>query len=173
MAAVSLFVIAQRAIFGNPFLMGRTASFLLPLFILFFLFFLRDLGRLGGGWRPAAGLLLAAAVALSAAHWVRTANLTQTMTWAYDADTKRMITDVVSLHAESRPASSRWRLGVDWLYWPATEYYRRAGRLTWLDVSMLPTARRCDLFYLPGEPGRIGARVVVKNYPLTGNVLAK
>jgi hypothetical protein len=173
MAIITLLVIAQRAVFGNPYLMGRTAVFFIPLYSLFLLFFLRDLGRLGGAWRPAAYVLLAAVVALSVYHGIRSANVTHTLDWNYDADTKQMIDDVNSLRAEDPAERPSLRLGVDWLFWPSSEYYRRRDRLSWLDISMLPTARRCDLYYLPRDIPRIGSRVIVKSYPRTGNVLVE
>lgn len=173
MAIIMLQAIAERVVFDSPYIMGRTAIFLIPLYALFFLFFLRDLGRLGRGWRPTASVLLAAAVALAAYHGFRSANLTHTMDWRCDADTKTMLDDVASRRAGNLSGLPRIRLGVDWLFWPAAEYYRRKDRLTWLDISMLPTARHCDLYFLsPGIP-RPGSRVIIKTYPRTGNVLAE
>ena len=173
MAVVALLVIAQRAVFRSPYIMGRTAVFFIPLYLLFLLFFLRDLARLGGAWRLAVHLLLAACVALSVYHGARSANLTHTRVWSYDADTKQMVRDIVSLRAGDPSAPARVRLGVHWLYWPASEYYRRTDRLSWLDISMLPTARHCDLLYLPPDGQTIGGRAIIKTYPRTANVLVR
>ena len=107
MAASALLVIAQRAVFGSPYIMGRTAVFFVPLYLLFLLFFLRDLARLGGAWRPAAHLLLTVFVALSVYHGAHSANLSHTSVWSYDADTKHMIQDVVSLRAGDPSAHTR------------------------------------------------------------------
>ncbi len=38
---------------------------------------------------------------------------------------------------------------------------------------MLPTARHCDLMYLPPDDQRTGGRAIIKRYPRTGNVLAE
>jgi hypothetical protein len=173
MVIIAILVIAQRTVFENPYIMGRTAIFFIPLYSLFLLFLLRDLGRLGGVGRPAASVLLTAIVALSVCHGIRSANVTHTMDWGYDADTKRMVSDVISLHAGAPAGQARTRLGVDWRFWPSSEYYRRRGRLSWLDISLLPTPRHCDLYYLPLDIPRIGTRVIVKSYPLTGNVLVE
>jgi len=170
MAIIALLVLAQRAVFGNPFLMGRTAVFFIPLYSLFLLFFLRCLG---GAWRPAAYVFLAAVVALSVYQGIRSANLTHTLDWSYDANTKQMVKDIVSLRAEDPVLRPSIRLGVDWLFWPSSEYYRRTDRLSWLDISMLPTARHCDLFYVPRDIPRIGTGVIVKSYPLTGTILVE
>jgi hypothetical protein len=173
MATSALLVIAQRAVFGSPYIMGRTAVFFVPPYLLFLLFCLRDLARLGGAWRPAAHLLLTVFVALSVHHGAHSANLSHTSVWSYDADTKHMIQDVVSRRGGASAGQPRIRLGVHWLYWPASEYYRRSDRLSWLDISMLPTARHCDLLYLPPDDQRAGGRIIIKRYPRTGNVLAE
>jgi hypothetical protein len=173
MAIIALLVLAQRAVFGNPYLMGRTAIFLIPLYSLFLLFFLRDLGRPGGAWRPAASVLLAAVVALSVYHGIRSANVTHTLDWSYDADTKQMIEDVVSLRAEDPAGRPSIRLGVEWHYWPSSEFYRRRVGFSWLDISMLPTVRRCDLLYVPQDIRSTGTRVIIKSYPRTGSVLVE
>jgi hypothetical protein len=173
MAVIALLVIAQRAVFRSPYIMGRTAVFLVPLYFLFLLFFMRDLARLGGAWRPAVHLLLTVFVAFSLVHGAHSANLTHTKVWSYDADTKQMVQDIVSLRAGDPSARTRVRLGVHWLCWPASEYYRRTDRLSWLDISMLPTARPCDLLYLPPDGQTVGGRAVIKTYPRTGNVLVQ
>jgi hypothetical protein len=173
MTVIALLVIAQRAVLRSPYIMGRTAVFFVPLYFLFLLFFLRGLARLGGAWRPSVHLLLTAFVALSVYHGAHSANLTHTRVWSYDADTKQMVRDIVSLQASDPSARTRVRLGVHWLYWPASEYYRRTDRLSWLDISMLPTARHCDLLYLPPDGQAIGGRAIIKTYPRTGNVLVE
>lgn len=173
MVIAALLVIAQRAVFRNPYLLGRTALFYVPLFSLFFLFFLRDVGRLGGAWRPAASVLLAAAVVFSAVHGVRAANLTHTLDWPYDADTKQMIRDVTAVRSDDLAERPRLRLGLDWHFWPSSEYYRRTNRLDWLDISMLPTPRRCDLYYLLPDIPRVGTGAIIKRYPRTGNILTE
>ncbi len=169
----ALFVIAQRAVFGNPYIMGRTAIFYIPLYSLFLLFLFRDLGRFGGAWGPAAHALLAAVVALSVYHGIRTANLTHTLDWYYDADTKPMVKDIVSLRARDPEGRASVRLGVDWPFWPSSEYYKRTERLSWLDISMLPTQRRCNLYYLSPGIHEIGSKVVIRSYRRTGNVLVE
>jgi hypothetical protein len=173
MTVIMIQVIAERVVLRSPYIMGRTAIFLVPLYALFFLFFLRDLGRLKRGGRPAASVLLAAIVALSVYHGMRSANMTHTTDWRYDADTKQMVSDIIALRAKDPHGQPRTRLGVEWLFWPSSEYYRRRDRLSWLDISMLPTARRCDLYYLSPEIPRRGAWAAIKTYPRTGNVLVE
>jgi hypothetical protein len=170
---ISLLVIAQRALFGIPHLMGRTAIFFIPLAALFLLFWLRDLWQLRGAWRAAAVVILAAVVGFSSYHWVRTANLTHALEWYYDADTRAMIKDVMSLKARTLSHRSRIRLGVDWLFWPSSTYYRKRNQLSWLEVYILPLQRDCDLYYLFREDQRIGSKSIIKRYARTGNALVR
>ncbi len=173
MMIISLLVVAQRHVFGIPHLMGRTAIFFIPLATLFLLFWLRDLWQLRGAWRAAALVILAAIVGFSSYHWIRTANLTHTLEWNYDADTRAMIKDVISLKARTFSHQSRIRVGVDWLFWPSSVYYRRRNRLSWLDVYMLPAPRVCDFYYLSRDDQKIGSSSIIKKYPRTGNALVR
>jgi hypothetical protein len=173
MTIISLLVIAQRALFGIPHLMGRSAIFFIPLFALFLLFVLRDLWHYRGGWRAAALVILTMIVGFSSYHWIRTANLTHTLEWNRDADTRAMIKDLTSLKAQTVSRQSRIRLGVDWLYWPSSVYYRERNHLSWLDVYILPVPRDCDFYYLSRDDRRIGSRSIIKRYPRSGNVLVQ
>lgn len=173
MAIISLLDIAQGALFGIPLLLGRTAIFFIPLAGLFLLFLLRDLWLLGGAWRAGAAVVLITIVGLSSYHWVRTANLTHTLDWSFDADTKTMIYDVTLLRAQAPSDPTRVRLGLEWQFWPSSVYYRKRNHLPWLDVYMLPTPWNCDIYYLTGDDPRIESLTVLKRYPLTGNVLAR
>jgi hypothetical protein len=173
MTIISLLVIAQRALFGIPHLMGRTAIFFIPLSALFLLFLLRDLWHFRGAWRAAAIVILTLIAGFSSYHWIRTANLTHTMEWYSDSDTRAMIKDVTSLKAQTLSNLPRIRLGVDWLFWPSSVYYRRRNHLSWLDVYMLPVPRDCDCYYLSRNDRRIGSMSIIKRYPRSGNALVQ
>jgi hypothetical protein len=173
MTIISLLVIAQRALFGIPQLLGRAAVFFIPLAGIFLLFWLRDLWRLRGAWRTAALVLLIGMTGISSYHFIRTANLTQTIEWSQDADTKAMIEDLTSLKARMFARQPRLRLGVDWYFWPSSVYYSKRKHLSWLNVYLLPTPWNCDVYYLRWDHPGIGSMTVLKRYPLTGNVLVR
>jgi hypothetical protein len=173
MIIISLLVVAQRALFGIPHLMGRTAIFFIPLAALFLLFWLRDLWQLCGAWRAGALVILVAIVGFSSYHWIRTANVTHTLEWYNDADTKAMIKDVMSLKAQTLSRQPRVRLGVDWLFWPSSAYYRKRNQLSWLKVYILPLQRDCDLYYLFRNDQKIGSKSIIKRYARTGNALVR
>jgi hypothetical protein len=170
---MALVVVAQRAFFGIPQILGRAAVFFIPLAVLFFLFLLGDLRRRRGAWGAAALILLIIVTGMSSYHWTRTANLTQTIEWSYDADTRAMIQDLTSIRAGTFSGQPRIRLGVDWLFWPSSVYYRNRRHLSWLSVYLLPTPWNCDLYYLRTDHPISASMRAVKRYPLTGNVLVR
>lgn len=82
----SIFTISQRVLFGHPYLLGRTALFLIPLFTLLLLFLTQSLSRLKRSLSFIAVSLLVIVAILSLYHFYRTANTSMTVDWVRESN---------------------------------------------------------------------------------------
>jgi hypothetical protein len=170
-AIVSMVVVAQRLLFGTPYLLGRTALFFIPVFLLFAAFTVDTIAVLGRVGRVAGTTVLFAAVALSVYHFGQTANVTYTLDWPRDAATKTMVADVVALASPTAAPDSPVLLGVEWPFYPVAEFYSRRAA-TPIDVHVLPRRGGTDLMYLADTHGE-GSVEVIRRYPLARSMLAR
>jgi hypothetical protein len=162
--------LAARALFDTPYLLDRTALFLIPLYVLFVAFLFDAVARLGrpGWWIATATVTVM--VAFSTAHFTATANTTSTRDWPRDASTKVMIADVEQMVAADRPAGSRVVLGVDGKFGPVAMFYARRSSRAVIDVVPIPRGE--DFLYLDDlnpDPGL----TVVRQYPAAHSLLAR
>jgi hypothetical protein len=168
----------QHYLFGAPFLKERAALFLVPLFYLVFIYFLDSLrrGQLSSIKRISTAALLLTALVLSF-HAVRYANLTHTLTYVLDANTKDMISDLTALHNAHMDSYPKIRLGINWFFEPAVNFYRVTRGLTWLnEVDRGGLNRDFDYyFYMPEDEPVLKEKNIlrIKEYPLTHTALAK
>lgn len=152
----------QHLLFDTRFLLGRSALFFVPLFF-FVLYAAMDRA---GKWMQGVGVVLALALLAFTATQM---NLTHTLTWSYDADTRAMVEDL-----ERIPGVRS--VDVPWAVEPAVRFYlttRHAhGPLQGLQVR---TDGGGDALYRPLEAapwlhGVPAAPVAV--YRVSRNVLA-
>ena len=165
--------VAQHFLLGTPYLEDRTAIFFVPLLALGAAAGLDALGasprspaRIAG--RTFAGVLAALALALLA----RSANVDRTTLWRYDADVRRVVDDLTALHAEGL---GRIRIGGNWVFEPALNFYRETRRLEWLEPIVRNDALdRCNVVLtsvydrVPVPEGEFLKR---RGFSLSGNVL--
>jgi hypothetical protein len=166
----------QHRLLGTPFLTGRAALFLLPLFGLTVVFACDALvERAEFKW---AGTLAAVVLGLAAAaHTAASVNTTHTHSWAYDADTETMVEDLRGFVAAQPSPPGRLRLGAEWIYQPTVNYYLLRHGVDWLEPM---TRREFDgsfdfYFYDRSErEERLKglALTVLKEYPFTDRALA-
>jgi hypothetical protein len=171
-ALAVLSVILQHVLFGNPFLIGRTALFFIPLSALFLVISLSFFGKLGRAAKCVSLSLLTVVALFSAYHFFRTANTAITVEWRFNADTKQVISDLEHLRNERDPRPQTIQLGVDWIFYPPFVYYQRQADLAWLDVRSYAEREKNDVYYLERafNPDRM---VLIKSYPATGNILVR
>lgn len=175
-AALILFVscstILQKALFDNPFLIGRQALFFIPLAALFIVFSLNSFGESSRAAKGVSLSLLAVLTLLSAYHLSQTANAVSTVDWRDGAEMKEVITDLERLKTDLFSQSSTVRLGVDENFLPALVYYRLQRGLIWLDIASVENRDQNDLYYLerPFDPARM---VLLERYPGAGNILVQ
>lgn len=176
LAACFLSVETQHSLLGTPFLTGRAALFLVPLFGLTVMSSCDALAQHRKfAW---AGTLAAVVLGLAAAtHTAASVNTTHTHTWAYDADTRHMMEDLRRFLWTRRLPPRKLRLGSEWIYQPTVNYYLERHRLDWLEPM---TRREFDgdfdfyFYHRPERKERLKglALEVLKEYPFTDRALA-
>jgi hypothetical protein len=166
----------QHRLLGTPFLTGRAALFLLPLFGLTVVFACDALvERTEFKW---VGTLAASLLGLAAAaHTAASVNTTHTHSWAYDADTKTMVEDLREFAEPRQPPSRRLRLGAEWIYQPTVNYYLSRHGIDWLEPMTRHGFEGSYDFYFydrsESEELLSGMTLtVLKEYPSTDRVLA-
>ena len=170
MAVVSAAVVAQRVIFHTPYLMGRTALFYGPLYVLFATFLCDSIAGLGRWSRVFAIAVLAVALSFSTYHFVSTVNVEYALDWRQDAGTKMMMADLGRIVADERPPGTRVVLGVDPLCSAVAAFY--ASRQTAATIAIVVVPTPSDFVYVEDRHQRRTADVL-KRYPIVGTVLAR
>lgn len=171
LVVASAAVILQNWLLNAPFLLGRTALFYIPGFVLFATFLGDAMTRVGKAARTLTVCLSVAAAALAAAHFAATANVSHTWDWRKDAGTKAMIDDLAWLLNEERVAESRVVLGVEPNYSAAAAFYAQRCRSATIEMDTIPSPRAVDFFYV--DERNVGSLTVVKRYPVANSVLAR
>jgi hypothetical protein len=172
LAIVSVLVVLQHALMDTPYLMGRMALFLVPLYGLFVALLCAALADTRGG-RVIVPVSLTVLVLFAVYHFAATANLTHVFDWPKDADTRQMIADVEAT-ITSRPASAApTRVGVEWFYYPVAVFYAKRAAPALIEVDVLPSEGVVDYLYVTtgSEYTQASDRHVVTAYPLSRSVL--
>ena len=165
--------VVEHAIFGTPYLINRTAAWMLPCFLLVLVLeveiglgsgarFLR-LSSAAGGW-----VLIAAGLA----HGVSSANTRYAILQYHDADTKEMLRDLQHVGSRSAGTGRGLILLASWELAPSLEYYRVTRPLKWLEAVTSAPGPADAAFLSPKDAGLMGSRVIWKRYPITQNILA-
>jgi hypothetical protein len=133
----------QHYLLGVPFLIHRTASFLIPIFLLLIISIAaRDRHRIGAAFILLGGLL-------TVLHLAATYHPERHLAWAYDRDTPEML-EVLSRQVDT--PGDVIDLAVSWQYEPAVNYYIRRQGIQWLaPVTRAGVDRRADFYYVIPE----------------------
>jgi hypothetical protein len=114
---------AQHALLGTPYLTGRTALFLVPLFLAFATLFADALAAFAPSVRGLVTATILTAAVASASHFLAVANVSRTLDWPDDSTTPQMLTQVVqSVSAEPQPRPPVI-VGVERRFYPVARYY--------------------------------------------------
>jgi hypothetical protein len=165
--------VAQHALIGTPYLEDRTAIFFLPLVALSAAGGLDVLAVAPSRAVRIAGQALAVALTVAAAFpLIRSANFDRTTIWRYDADARRVVDDLTALHEQGL---ERIRLGGNWVFDPALNFYRETRRLAWLEpIARNDALDRCNVVLTSGYervPVPRGEFSERRGYGLSGNIL--
>lgn len=123
-------VYAQHVLFGVDHLKDRFALFLMPMLVLVFIHALQRFTSLSLVPPFVACLLCLAWSTYSfPQRWGRYVS----WEWGYDMDTKAAMGKLGSEQAASRSREGRIRVGINWLFEPAMNYYRGTRDLEWME----------------------------------------
>jgi hypothetical protein len=173
-AALQLWI--QRLWLGTPYLLGRTALWLVPLLCLVPIV----LSEVVSSMSRHHGRLLASTAAVTMAvaaswHAVNHANLTHVVDWPRDGDTPAMLEAVVATIASTRPRPPVVRIGVEWPLYPVARYYAalHSTAVTRYDIHVVTnTAQTVDFLYTaPHSPWARGDAIA--RYPTADAVLTR
>lgn len=173
----SVSTIVQRVGLGNPYLVGRTALFLIPLFTLLLIFLLEDLARWKAGLKIVSLSLLVALTLLSLYHFSARASTAMTAEWRKDADTKMLLKDLQEIRDKNIGGQPKIILGIDDVFYPSLQYYLKRSGAAWLDIRIVPPYQGNNFYYLNDsiDSPRTASldMILIKAYPRSGNILVK
>jgi hypothetical protein len=168
--------VTQHHLLRVPFLRERSALFLFPLFMLVVVFFC-DLVMARGpaAARVGTGAVCAILAAAMAYGLARSVNLSHTVTWKRDADTRAALADLDRDRCDR--GLQRVRITASWVLEPAMNFYRTTRRLTWLE-PVEPGAWKSApdyYYYRPEDAARVSAlkQETLRQYERSGNTLAR
>jgi hypothetical protein len=170
MIIASAAIVAQRFMFQTPYLIGRTALFYVPLYVLFVTFLCETIAEFGWAGEMFATSFLMVALSFSMYHFVTTANVKYTLDGWRDSGTKAMMEDLGQLVAAERPPGSRVVLGVDWFYYAAAAFY--AGKNTSATIDVVEVPAPSDFVYVE-DRNQEDATKVIRRYPVADSMLVR
>lgn len=124
-------VFVQYYFLGVKFLEGRKTTILIPLFGLTVYVLLEKLYQ---SHLTKFSVLFSILISIfSFIHFQRTFDLRETVEWDYDAKTKNMIAFI----QDNFPKDKKIKLGVYWIYGPASEFYQEQFKMNNLQIKRL------------------------------------
>jgi len=130
---IALGMHAAYALFQIKFSVERAAIYLIPLVGIMITLLLALARQASGLLLRKIGLIsLCATLAVILAHNVACVNLTHFYMWAYDANTKEAVNMVYELSKPKAHSEGEFRIGINWHFRPATNYYLCRKRMTWV-----------------------------------------
>lgn len=167
---------------GSPFLIYRTAIFLLPIYMLALVWLLRTIAKVEETRKVIVAVSIVITLALASLNVVAL-NTTHTAEWISDADTPAMLRDLQADRA-ALGNTGPVQLGLSWPLRPVTNYYRTAMGL---DDLAEATNKGCqpgmDYYFilkagdgckLPADQlpfGKPQGCTLLKTYPLSNTAL--
>lgn len=133
----------QHWLLGTPFLIGRFAVFIYPIFITMSCFLLEDILT---GFKKTGRIILFSVSSVFFFHTCYILNTSSYYEWKYDMNTKKMLQDLTHFQVEKdRPVS----LDISWIFEPTINFYRQYQDIFWLnEVNRGTLNRDNDYCYL-------------------------
>jgi hypothetical protein len=173
----SVSTVIQRIGLGTPYLVGRTALFLIPLGTLLLIFLFKDLARWKAGLKIISLALLVVLTLLSLYHFSAHASTAVTAEWRKNADTRTLLKDLQEIREKSLGGKTKIILGIDDVFYPSLQYYLKRGSAAWLDIRIVPPYQGSHFYYLNDtvDSPRTGSldMILIKAYPRSGTILMK
>ncbi len=127
---IAIETIIHHYLFHSGFLMGRFALFLFPLFVLNIVYFAQYL--YASGYQKIVTVCLSIMLVFALANVLININTKSYLDWYYDMGTKKAVKELVNNYEGSREKPSEIKLGVNWLFEPTMNFYRKTWDLNWL-----------------------------------------
>jgi hypothetical protein len=167
--------VVQHFVLNSLFLINRMALFFIPLFFIPFILLFSEFVK-NTKFRIVCLLFLFSVSGVLIFHTISSLNTSYTLMWRYDADTKKMLSDLEIQVKNSE--QSHVKLGVIWLYEPTSNFYRTTKKYEWLekvtwDNNVTPGY---DYYFLADSSNSfIKAQnlSVVRHYPVSSSYLLK
>ncbi|MCW3085011.1 MAG: hypothetical protein JWP12_2377 [Bacteroidetes bacterium] len=165
--------VVQHHLLKTPYLLDRTALFLVVLFNLILVFFISELALK----KPAASWVSHIAAVAALFHFFTVFNFSYVLEWKLDCNTKEMLSDLAKIK-QVPAAKETVSIGIPLIFDPAINFYREKDNLLWLNTAWREetTSMQQDYFFLSQDAlQKINkdSITILKTYPVTGNVLAK
>ncbi|MBE9481501.1 MAG: hypothetical protein IMY69_07395, partial [Bacteroidetes bacterium] len=100
-----------------------------------------------------------------------------TLDWKYDAQTNEMIVDLEKEVNRSQKENQTVKLGINWLFEPTINFYRKTQNLNWLnEVNRDGIEGDFDYYYIlekDYEKIKNFNLEIIKQYPLSKSILLK
>ncbi|MEE2663885.1 MAG: hypothetical protein VX681_07175 [Myxococcota bacterium] len=125
----ALSTVVQHHWLGTPYLMGRTALFLVPLFWLMAICLWTTVRA--DRPRRLAGVLAGGTALVSLVHLLASINGSSALDWRYDATTRQVVDYLEQQQASSATPTA---VGVNWRFAPTMFFYRETRELPWLQI---------------------------------------
>lgn len=169
----SLSTIIQHHLLETPYLLDRTALFLVVLFNLIFVFFIAEFSK---SKKPAA-IVVHVSAAVLLIHFFMCFNLSYVLEWRYDANTKEMLADLGQIKTIPK-GKETVSIGIPLIFDPAINFYREKDQLTWLNTAWRKeTNSMCHDYFCLAKKDlatfSMDSLEIIKTYPGTENILAK
>ena|SRR6218665_482599 len=168
-----LSTVVQHKLMETPYLLDRTALFLVVLFDLIFVFFIAEFSK----EKAFAALFVHASAIILIVHFCLSFNLHYVLEWKLDADTKEMLSDLEKIK-EVPKGKETVSIGIPLIFDPAINFYREKNGLDWLNTVWRneTTNPLQDYFFLSQDVLASTNRdsiEVLKTYPGSQHVLAR
>jgi len=127
---ISVIIISQHLILKSDYPKDRFSIFLFPLFIIHLGLFINLL--IASGYKKICLIILSCISITSAISYWNNTNLYSSAEWDYDSNTKNMLETLTSYKANNHDQSKKVTLGINWLFEPTINFYRKTHNLSWL-----------------------------------------
>lgn len=169
----SLSAAVQHHLLHTPYLMDRTALFLVVLFSLVFVFFIDEVSKR----KPVVCIAAYLSSALLLVHFAICFNFSYVLEWKFDANTKEMLSDIEKIKSIP-PGKETISIGIPLTFDPGINFYREKNSLLWLNTAWRNETSNMlhDYFCLRQEDlpeFNMDSIEIIKTYPGTGNMLAR
>jgi len=169
----SIITSAQHFILKSNYLINRMALFLVPIFFISILLLIDNYSKSLKGQLISLSIIYIVTGAITF-HTIKSLNTSCALYWRFDADTKKMLSDLETQVKKDKFNSIK--LGVMTLYEPAINFYRTTKKFTWLEKVTEDGYRDKDYnYYYLGDSSMsyIKSRnlSVIKHYSVSNSCL--